>query len=60
MSYGEIKASRNRCPKARNNGCSCSELPKDIFIISMVDVQRLSPCGRVGLKRVRKIQLLYK
>ena len=31
MSYGEIKASRNRCPKARNNGCSCSELPKDIF-----------------------------
>ena len=46
-------------PKARNNGCSCSELPKDIFIISMVDVQRLSPCGRVGFKRTRKIQLLY-
>ena len=31
---------------------------KIYFIISMVDVQRLSPCGRVGLKRVRKIWLL--
>ena len=31
MSYGEIKATIQSSPKARNNGCSCSELPKDIF-----------------------------
>ena len=30
MSYGEIKATIQSSPKARNNGCSCSELPKDI------------------------------
>ena len=36
MSYGEIKALYNFAelyngPKAHDNGCSCSELPKDAF-----------------------------
>ena len=53
MSYGEIKAYFIG-PKARYNGCSCSESPKDI-IISMENVHRLSPCGRVEFKRTRKI-----
>ena len=47
MDYGEIKAYYIG-PKVCNNGCSCSEFPK--AYLAMENVQRLSPCGRVGFK----------
>ena len=53
MSHGEIKAlyklsSLYKVLKLNNKPCSCSETPKSINNIDMVDVQRLS--DDVGVK----------